>query len=598
MHSLQRRATLAALIIAPAAHAQDDHAGGVQAPPPPLGSTRAVSARASALLSNVAGGGTDAVPGLGGVTFRPGAGNTYFDRVYAHPTGHWVITAFADLPSDQDECLIRSGELVAREGSVAPWIPGGAELCGTLDQRCAVNSSGGFAFATNSSGTVDDDWIVTHHGGEWGHVAREGDPVPGLPGATLDDALDSCVLLDDGRAGYAADGIDGLGSVSVDDVLVLGEQVLMQEGVTIPAGQASGTEGPIENFDLGDFWTAADGSRWLVQGDLAGDTAKDDVVVVDGQVVLQEGVPVPASGHVAPISSGGVRGACMDASGAWLARGGNTGGHDWVVRNGSIVAETGAPLTPGVQERWDDAGFAPGFFAAAGNGCGSYVVGGVTDHADAALDAVLVLDGLRIIARESDPVDLDGDGAFDDGVFIDTFGDDDLALTEELRALCVVTLKDTTGARVGQALVSIHAAGGVGTPHCPPSVNSSGEVATLSAAGSLDAAADGLRLLLAGGPRGESAILVVGRDRGHQPGFGGTSGALCIAAPFSLLGGPGQVARIDGAGRACFAADPTGLPSGGALPGETWQFQGWFRDVDFSGAPSSNTSTAVEVQFL
>ena len=433
MHSLQGRAILAALLIAPAVHAQDDHAGGVQAPPPPPGSTRAVSVRASALLSNVVGGGTDAVPGLGGVTFRPGAGNAHFDRVYAHPTGHWVLTAFADLPSDRDECLIRSGELVAREGSVAPWIPGGAELCGTLDQRCAVNSSGGFAFATNSSGTVDDDWIVTHHGGEWGHAAREGGPVPGLPGATLDDALDSCVLLDDGRAGYAADGIDGLGSVSVDDVLVLGEHVLMQEGVTVPAGQALGTERPIENFDLGDFWAAADGSRWLVQGDLAGDTAKDDVVVVDGQVVLQEGVPVPASGHVAPISSGGVRGACMDASGAWLVRGGNTGGHDWVVRNGSIVAETEARVTPGAQERWDDTGFAPGFFAVAGNGCGSYVVGGVTDHTDPALDAVLVLDGLRVIARESDPVDLDGDGAFDDGVFIDTFGDDDLALTEELR---------------------------------------------------------------------------------------------------------------------------------------------------------------------
>lgn len=597
MHSLQCRAILVAILVVPAAHAQDDHAGGAQAPPPPPGNTRAVSARASALLSNVVGGGTDAVPGLGGVTFRPGAGNTSFDRVYAHPTGHWVVTAFADLPSDRDECLIRSGELVAREGSLAPWIPGGAELCGTLDQRCAVNSRGGFAFATNSSGTAADDWIVTYHGSEWGYAAREGDPVPGLPGATLDDALDSCVLLDDGRAGYAADGIDGLGSVSVDDVLVLGEQVLMQEGVTIPAGQPEGTEGPIENFDLGDFWAAADGTHWLVQGDLAGDTAKDDVLVVDGRVVLQEGLPVPASGLAAPISSGGVRSGSMDVAGDWIARGSNTGGHDWVVRNGSIVAQTGAPLTPGAQERWDDAGFASGFFAAAGNGCGSYVVGGVTDHIDPALDAVLVLDGHRIIARESDPVDLDGDGVFDDGVFIETFGDDDLALTEELRALCVVTLKDAAGARVGQALVSIHAAGGVGTPHCTPSVNSSGGVATLSAAGSLEVAVDELRLLLAGGPRGESAILVVGRDRGHQPGFGGASGALCIAAPYGLLGGPGQVARIDGAGRVCFTAGLTGLPFGGPLPGETWQFQGWFRDTDLFGTPTSNTSTAVEVQF-
>ena len=128
MHSLQGRAILAALLIAPAVHAQDDHAGGVQAPPPPPGSTRAVSARASALLSNVVGGGTDAVPGLGGVTFRPGAGNTHFDRVYAHPTGHWVLTAFADLPSDRDECLIRSGARRARRfgGPLDPGAPNSA----------------------------------------------------------------------------------------------------------------------------------------------------------------------------------------------------------------------------------------------------------------------------------------------------------------------------------------------------------------------------------------------------------------------------------------------------------------------------------------
>ena len=595
MHLLQCRATLAALLLAPAAQAQDDHASGAKAPPPPGSGARVASTRASALLSNVTGGGTDEVPGLGGVTFQPGVGTSHFDRVYAHPAGHWVLTAFADLPSDRDECLILSGSLVAREGVVAPWIPGGTESCGTLDQRCAVNASGGFAFATNSSGSVDDDWIVTFAEGAWGYAAREGGPVPGLSGATLDDAIDSCVLLDDGRAGYAADGIDGLGSTSIDDVLVLGDRVLMQEGVTVPAGQPASTEGPIENFDLGDFWAAADGSRWLVQGDLAGGAATDDVVVVDGRVVLQEGLPVPASGYTAPISSGGVRTASMDASGDWIARGGNTGGDDWVVRNGEVVAETGEPLVSGGQERWDDVGFAPGFFAAAGNGCGSYVVGGATDHPDPALDAVLVLDGQRIIARESDPVDLDGDGLLGDGGFIDTFGDDDLAVTAELRALCVVTLKDTTGARVGQALVSILAAGGVGTPHCAGHVNSSGDVATLSAGGSLEVAVNDLRLLLAGGPRGESAILVAGRDRGHQPGFGGAAGTLCIAAPYGLLHGPGQIARIDEAGHACFAPDLAVLPSGGALPGEIWQFQGWFRDVDGAGAPASSTSTAVEV---
>ncbi|MEE2941074.1 MAG: hypothetical protein VX460_11855 [Planctomycetota bacterium] len=135
MHSLQHRALLAAVLVAPAALAQDDHASGAHAPPPPGSGGRVASARASALLSNVVGGGTDEVPGLAGVTFQPGAGTSHFDRVYAHPEGHWVLTAFADLPSDRDECLIRSGELVAREGAVAPWVPGGAERCGTLDQR-------------------------------------------------------------------------------------------------------------------------------------------------------------------------------------------------------------------------------------------------------------------------------------------------------------------------------------------------------------------------------------------------------------------------------------------------------------------------------
>lgn len=76
MHLLHCRATLAALLLAPAALAQDDHASGAKAPPPPGSGARVASTRASALLSNVTGGGTDEVPGLGGVMFQPGAGTS------------------------------------------------------------------------------------------------------------------------------------------------------------------------------------------------------------------------------------------------------------------------------------------------------------------------------------------------------------------------------------------------------------------------------------------------------------------------------------------------------------------------------------------
>ncbi|MGB0333094.1 MAG: hypothetical protein ACPGPE_14890, partial [Planctomycetota bacterium] len=85
------------------------------------------------LLTNVAGAERSGVPGLPGVRFEPGTGTTHFDRVYGHPGGHWILTAHADLPSGEDECLIADGELVLREGDPAPWTASG-ERCGTLDR--------------------------------------------------------------------------------------------------------------------------------------------------------------------------------------------------------------------------------------------------------------------------------------------------------------------------------------------------------------------------------------------------------------------------------------------------------------------------------
>ena len=102
------------------------------------------------LLTNVPGAERSGVPGLPGVAFEPGTGTTHFDRIYGHPGGHWILTAHADLPSGEDECLIADGELVLREGDLAPWATGG-ERCGTLDRRCSINGRGDLVFATNTS---------------------------------------------------------------------------------------------------------------------------------------------------------------------------------------------------------------------------------------------------------------------------------------------------------------------------------------------------------------------------------------------------------------------------------------------------------------
>lgn len=588
-----------------AARAQDSLALGPMAPAPPVRGTTAASTlfppagAGRALLSNVPGSSTSWVPGLSGVPFQPGTGMTHFDRVYAHPSGHWVLTALADLPAGSDECLILDGQLAIQEGTAAPWT-GGLENCGTIDQRCAVNASGDIAFATNASGSTNDDYIATRIGGVWGFAAREGDLVPGLSGATLDDAIDSPVLLDDGRAGYAADGIDGVASAGVDDVLVLGSGVLLQEGLSFPVGQA-GAQTAMENFDLGDYWASGDGSTWLVQGDLDGPTGRDDVVIVGGAVVLQEGQPIPGAPFPEPIDSAGIFGVSMSAAGDWFARGDLDGSNlDWVIQNGAVIAAGGLPVVPGSTELWDDGQFPQCFFGHAGNSYGSHLVGGTTDHVDPALDAVLVLDGTVVVARESDPVDLDGNGLLDDDVFIDAFGDDDFALLDDYRVLAVVTLKDASGIRIGQALLELDSTGALGTVFCAAVPNSTGSPGSLAVTGSNLAASGSLTFLAGDLPSGVSAILLVSPSRASVPSFPGSDGVFCLGATVGLYDAPGQIGRVDTAGRASFPVALSSIPDGAGgfvagLSGDVWNFQCWYRDQRPDGSATTNFTTAMEV---
>ncbi|QDV06137.1 hypothetical protein Poly30_16420 [Planctomycetes bacterium Poly30] len=603
-------AALAASML-PAAAFQDAHVhfGGAFADAPPLMLTGPGTAAAglgsgapAAVFSNVPGSPSALVPGLGGVEFEPGVLTNHFDRIYGHPSGHWVLTALADLPSARDECLIVSGQLVIQEGAPAPWI-GGAENCGTIDTRCAVNASGDVAFATNTSGTVDDDFVATRIAGVWGHGAREGDTLPDGSGAVLDDTIDSSVLLDDGSVGYAADGLDGTATTDVDDdALVLGQQVLMRKGVTAPTGQLSGGSEFIESFDLGDFWTSGSGLRWLVQGDLEGPTSSDDVVIVNGAVVLQEGYPVPNSGFTEPIDTTGIAGVAMDAAGHWFARGDNDQTNvDWVVRDGDLVAVTGSVVVPGGTERWSDALLDGCFFGHVGNANGDYVVAGMTDHPDPALDAVIVLNNGEVVARESDPIDLDGNGLLDDGAFIDAFGDDDLYLSDARELYVVATLKDGLGQRIGQALLRFELRPTVGVAYCDVEPNSLGLQASLGAYGSSFAADNELTLLAGNLPPTANVLFMVSRTRGFIGQWWTSAGNLCLGASVARFAGPGEVLSAGSAGDACLHVDLNAIPSSSgavaATAGDTFTFQCWYRDHDGLGATTTNLTNAVEVLF-
>ena len=53
-----------------------------------------------------------------------------------------------------------------------------------------------------------------------------------------------------------------------------------------------------------------------------------------------------------------------------------------------------------------------------GNNRGDFIVNGRSNSTDSLIDDIVVFNGQRIAARESDPVDLDGNGMFDDNLYL------------------------------------------------------------------------------------------------------------------------------------------------------------------------------------
>ncbi len=415
------------------------------------------------LYSDVAGETTADVPGNPGVHFES------FDRIYGSPNGNWIFTADTDKPSGTDEVIMVNDVAKIFEGDPGPWT-GGTENTGTLDTKVGINDNGDWVFATNTDGATNDDYIVLVSPADvYTYTAREGDPAPQVgAGVTWDDILDSPVIASDGTVGWSGDGIDGVPATTEDDVLVFGASLLGQEGVTMPGGQLGAEFW--DNFDISDYFVSADGTHWIAQGDLTGSTTTDDVAVVDGTVVVQEGVILPGSGYADPVDTSGIVGVWMAPNGDWFVRGNNDiTEQDWVYSNGSVIAERGAPIFAGATEVYSDTNFGDLFFLHVGDSFGNYVIGGVTDNPDPEADGVLVVNNQTVVVRQGDPIDLDNNGVFDDDAFFDTFGNDDAFLDDAGNLYFVATIMDSVFNQYGQGVFVIDLSS-ILNPNTPPTI--------------------------------------------------------------------------------------------------------------------------------
>ena len=125
--------------------------------------------------------------------------------------------------------------------------------------------------------------------------------------------------------------------------------------------------------------------------------------------------------------------------------------------------------------------------------------------------------------------------------------------------------------------------GGIGTNYCMAATNSAGLTGTMSADGSSSASANNLTLTASDLPANQFGIFVTSMTQAFVPGAGGTSnGNLCVGGSIGRYTLPNQILNSGSGGSFDLVVDLTMTPQGSSFvsiaAGDTWYFQGWYRD--------------------
>jgi hypothetical protein len=144
------------------------------------------------------------------------------------------------------------------------------------------------------------------------------------------------------------------------------------------------------------------------------------------------------------------------------------------------------------------------------------------------------------------------------------------------------------------------AGGGVGSPYCVSVSNSTGVGATLGATGSATVASNDLTLEAASLPTNAFGFFITSRTQGMVSQPGGSQGILCLGGSIGRYVGPGQIKNSGATGSFSLQLNLTAMPQPGgavgAAPGDTWNFQAWYRDA-VGGLPTSNFTEGLSVTF-
>jgi hypothetical protein len=141
----------------------------------------------------------------------------------------------------------------------------------------------------------------------------------------------------------------------------------------------------------------------------------------------------------------------------------------------------------------------------------------------------------------------------------------------------------------------------IGTVYCNSNANSTGQVADLSGSGSASVGANNLTLNATDLPQNSATFFLTSLTQGNVPNPSGSQGILCLGGSIGRYVGPGQVQNSGATGNVSLLINTNAMPqpagSVAAMVGDTWNFQGWYRDF-VAGTPTSNFTNGLAVTFL
>ena len=427
----------------------------------------------TAIFCNITGLPTNGVPTIGGDFALGTTSSSAFDRPFLSPDGtRWIIGAIQEAGTDDKDIVIIGGgqtsagsSTVAVEDSPTSFDP--SRTYDSIRTGMGITNSGRYVFGANISGTTtDDELLVLFNGATQTVPIREGQVSP-IAGQNFGATIDSAHILNDETPRYHA----VMTPTTTKQMLGSGASIISESAVTIPGSQLVAPAQSIGSFTVEQFGSSADGSHHIYSASLAGPTTSNNIFVVDGNVVVQEGANLPggvlAGTNVGTISvtSTDRLGVMSPSGGHWAARFSMNDGvgaanqTDVVLRDGQVAAKTDSPLFTGSGDLWDDTPFSTTFFLQTINDNGEMVIGGLTNVGNVDKDAKLVYlapDGTGfVLATEGDPIDLDGNGLYDDNAYIDVFGNDDGVLSNDGHFYFVAAIQNDQNVSIGNAFLTI-----------------------------------------------------------------------------------------------------------------------------------------------